>query len=222
VGFGDAEPHYYGGHSLSGVLQQFMSMKDRDYDGVIVLTDAGSFAFAEDEHAFSIDTPLWLVHFGGLPHAYPDEVADAIAGIDTDLDAVFARMAGGPVDGYAWTFARDARSGLDPAFAPVAARALIGHLGPGVPLDTLHAIAKEHDVVTPWSSMIVLVDDRQREALKEASEAEDRFDREAESGVEATTVPGSDLALSATPEPEEWLLMIMAAVGLLVAVRIRG
>jgi MYXO-CTERM domain-containing protein len=76
-------------------------------------------------------------------------------------------------------------------------------------------------VVTPWSSMIVLVDDAQREALRKASEAEDRFDREAESGIESTTTPSAGLDVDATPEPHEWMLLALALLGLLAVARVR-
>ncbi|MEM7153498.1 MAG: TIGR02921 family PEP-CTERM protein [Myxococcota bacterium] len=264
VSISDAEPHYYGGHMLAGVLDQFESLRgDTEYDAVLVLSDEGSFAFLQDGQPapfrlrgrFDDDVPnpreryvhelaqvtervshmqpgapVWLLHLGGLPHAYRDEVGDLLqrtrGGVATELDDVFARLGDGPVDGYEWSFqpidhetpAADVRH--DP-FAPVAARALVGHLARRMDLETLegldwiHAVAVETSIVTPWSSMIVLVNDAQREALRRASEAEDRFEREAESGVESTTTPMGALELAATPEPEEWLLLI---IGLLVVV----
>ena len=222
VAFDAVEPHYYGGHSVGRILGQLEDVADADYDGVILVTDAGSFAFAEEGVAADARTPLWIVHLGGLPPAYPDKVGDALRGVGTDVDAVLQRMVGGPVDGYAWTFSQGDGGEHEPAFAPLAARALIRHLGPTLPLDELHAIAIEHDVVTPWSSMIVLVNDQQRDELERASEADDRFDREGESGVEDTTAPSPGLSLTSTPEPEEWLLIFLAAAGLLVAVRFPG
>ncbi|MBD1923009.1 TIGR02921 family PEP-CTERM protein [Microcoleus sp. FACHB-831] len=47
-------------------------------------------------------------------------------------------------------------------------------------LDAIHAIAKNFQIVTPYSSMIVLVNDGQREALKRAETGEDRFSRKVE------------------------------------------
>ncbi|MEM9456605.1 MAG: TIGR02921 family PEP-CTERM protein [Myxococcota bacterium] len=167
------------------------------------------------------DAPVWLLHFGGLPHAYRDQVGDLLqrthGGVATDLDDVLARLGDGPVDGYRWRF--EPRPATEPdepgeaAFAPLAARALVGHLAQALDLQTLegldriHEIAVQAGIVTSWSSMIVLVNDAQREALRRAAAAEDRFDREAESGTEATTTPFAALELAATPEPEEWLLL---------------
>ena len=76
-------------------------------------------------------------------------------------------------------------------------------------LDKLHKLATTHDVVTPYSSMIVLVNDRQKEALKRESESNDRFKREGRSGEEALSRPGNAL-VSGVPEPHEWLLIILS------------
>jgi hypothetical protein len=42
-------------------------------------------------------------------------------------------------------------------------------------LDRLHEIAKNYKIVTPYSSMIVLVNEQQRQALKQAETESDRF-----------------------------------------------
>ena len=80
-------------------------------------------------------------------------------------------------------------------FAALAARRLIlaemqrlrGDLQDPEILDGLHAIALEHDIVTPYSSMIVLINQRQQELLDKLSEGDDRFLRETEAVGE--TVP---------------------------------
>jgi putative PEP-CTERM system integral membrane protein len=104
----------------------------------------------------------------------------------------------------------------DPAFAPVAARLLIAQATrqagpPTVPqLDALHTMAQAHSVVTPYSSMLVLVNTQQREALDKAQASDDRFERAQESGVETLTRPHNLLTASAAPEPEEWLLLLVS------------
>ncbi|WP_008310134.1 TIGR02921 family PEP-CTERM protein [Leptolyngbya sp. PCC 6406] len=67
-------------------------------------------------------------------------------------------------------------------------------------LDGLHAIAKRAEVVTPYSSMLVLVDDRQREALRQAEAGGDRFDRTVETGEDTLTTPGNPLNVPTVPE----------------------
>ncbi|MBC8071700.1 MAG: TIGR02921 family PEP-CTERM protein [Deltaproteobacteria bacterium] len=254
VELAELEPHYYGGHSHAGVLADFMRVRERaDHAAVIVLSDAGSFAFLQDDAATAAwdptgaglsaaararadlellgsqawTQPVWMLHFGGLPHAYRDQLTDLLrrtgGGVATELDTVLVRMTSDVVDGYTWEIGdapKGDRSAGDDPFAPIAAAALIAELGGrGADLDHVHAIAKLHAVVTPWSSMIVLVDDAQREALRKASEADDRFDREAESGVESTTTPGAGLDVDATPEPHEWMLLALALLGLLAVAR---
>ncbi|MEM7134488.1 MAG: TIGR02921 family PEP-CTERM protein [Chloroflexota bacterium] len=74
-------------------------------------------------------------------------------------------------------------------------------------LDELHAMAIEHSIVTPYSSMIVLINERQQRMLDELSAQADRFDREFEDVGETPTVGPQ---LTGVPEPEEWLLIIIA------------
>ncbi|MCX4026082.1 TIGR02921 family PEP-CTERM protein [Endozoicomonas sp. SM1973] len=84
-------------------------------------------------------------------------------------------------------------------------------------LDELHSIAKENQLVTDYSSMLVLVNDRQKQALKGAEAKDDRFDREVERGSEDITSPTDVFSVQAVPEPEEWLLMGLVAIMLGVA-----
>ena len=74
-------------------------------------------------------------------------------------------------------------------------------------LDQLHALAIENSVVTPYSSMIVLVNERQEKLLEELEGNADRFDREHEDVGD--TLPENALAVTGVPEPEEWLLLIL-------------
>jgi putative PEP-CTERM system integral membrane protein len=83
-----------------------------------------------------------------------------------------------------------------------------------VQLDTMHAVAKSFGIVTPYSSMIVLVNDQQRAALKKAEQESDRFNREVENGNEQLSQPSNPLNVSGVPEPEEWMLMGMIAIAL--------
>lgn len=231
---GQLDPFYYGGHTHEGVLADFASVRgDEAYAAVIVLSDPGSFAFLQDDSRPIVELdpaafvePIWMVHLGGLPFAYRDQLVELIrasgGGVATGVDEALARIGSSVVDGYRWELEPAAEDdGEDEAFAPIAAAALVGHLGDrGADLDAIHRVAVEHAVVTPWSSMIVLVDDAQRRALERASQAKDRFEREAESGVESTTTP-DNLEVTATPEPHEWMLLGLAALALLAVSRMR-
>ncbi|MCB9743330.1 MAG: TIGR02921 family PEP-CTERM protein [Alphaproteobacteria bacterium] len=238
------EPIWYGGHSLYGVIEQGAALLSpvSDYDAVLVLTDEGALTLAEDREALALDAPLWLVHLdGALAPQYDDAVLEAVqasgggvAGSLADaLSQIASRQAAAPgfidlTEDRLWTL--EAGEGVvdtDPAFAPMAARQLAllrsreVDLGALEALDSLHTLAVEHSVVTPYSSMIVLVNERQREALQRAAEAEDRFEREVETGVEPLGGQSAFSELTATPEPEEWALIGVAVI-LLLASRRRG
>ena len=75
-------------------------------------------------------------------------------------------------------------------------------------LDQLHALAQQESIVTPYSSMIVLVNRQQESLLEQLSELDDRYQREVEALGE--TQPATQLPLSGVPEPEEWLLIGLA------------
>jgi putative PEP-CTERM system integral membrane protein len=107
-----------------------------------------------------------------------------------------------PTDGFAAFAAR--RLILDAAYRQRAA------IGEPPDLDRLHAVAREHAIVTPYSSMIVLVTSDQQRRLDELEKAGDRFEREGEAAGE--TVPGNPTNVTAVPEPHEWLLLGLAVL----------
>jgi putative PEP-CTERM system integral membrane protein len=76
-------------------------------------------------------------------------------------------------------------------------------------LDAIHAIAKTYKIVTPYSSMIVLVNDEQRKALKIAEAQKDRFNRKVEDGKEQ---PNNPLNVS-IPEPSMIIGLVAIAQG---------
>lgn len=138
------------------------------------------------------------------------------------------------VDGYFWQVIPTSQAGAalptgqqiqvhsagDP-FAALAARRLIlaetarnrGAITELSTLDALHALAQKYQIVSPYSSMIVLVNSQQQKLLDHLAEGEDRYLREVEALAETT--PGSPLPLTGVPEPHEWLLLGMAVALLL-------
>jgi putative PEP-CTERM system integral membrane protein len=135
------------------------------------------------------------------------------------------------VDGYLWTVlptdAADAALLPDielavlPAedpFAALAARRLVlaemqrnrGSIDELETLDYLHALALNYEIVTPYSSMIVLVEYSQQYLLDKLSNLDDRYEREVE--ALGDTTPKAPVPLAGVPEPHEWLLMALVAV----------
>lgn len=222
---------------------------DTPYDAVLVVTDEGSYELSDDKTAVPVmPAPLWMVHIGGkLPPAYDDAtlraIQDSRGGVSTEIPQVMQRLATqaalgdsvvSVVDGYAWLMEKqpqeaslqaDTTSKTKNGFEPMAARQLILGLSKEkaeeqlVQLDTMHAVAKSSEIVTPYSSMIVLVNDQQREALKRAEQQSDRFNRKVENGNEQLTQPFNPFNISGVPEPEEWMLMGMVAIALVLISR---
>jgi putative PEP-CTERM system integral membrane protein len=83
-------------------------------------------------------------------------------------------------------------------------------------LDAVHAIAKQTEIVTPYSSMLVLVNDRQRELLRQAEASSDRFEREIEDGQETLSQPNNPLNVASVPEPGTVIGVGVVAIALLL------
>ena len=133
-----------------------------------------------------------------------------------------AALAYDVIDGYAWwvmpaenaaDVAPDLRAAGDgrvvDGFAPLAARRLIlgtmqregANLDQNSALDRLHAIAVDQSIVTPYSSMIVLVTTQQQNLLKQLSPSEDRFRHREYEAVGETAL--QDPLVTGVPEPKE-------------------
>jgi putative PEP-CTERM system integral membrane protein len=182
---------------------------------------------------------------GDLPLGYDDATLEAIqasgGGVTGDIEETLNRLAialeakhgtSSPdvIDGYAWlaipTEVVETSDTIEihsasHGFAALAARRLIlekmrhqrAALGQLDVLDHLHAIAIEQGIVTPYSSMIVLVNNRQENRLDQLEMYDDRFLREHEEIGETTQQ--NPFSVTGVPEPEEWLLLALAAAMLL-------
>jgi putative PEP-CTERM system integral membrane protein len=212
-----------------------------DYDAVLILTDGTGYGLGSDIDVPLPDAPVWMVHLdGAFPLGYDDATLEAIqasgGGVAASVDEALARLAVSleaddvlpydVVDGYVWQVvpteaaeeievSDDFGNGKDGGFDAFAARRLIlaevyrnrGSLDQLETLDDLHAIAIEHSVVTPYSSMIVLITPQQEQRLDQLEREGDRFEREHEDVGE--TLP--ETGITAVPEPEEWLLLVVVA-----------
>lgn len=231
--FNPAKTVFYGMVQPKEMLAQFQQLRgDRDYDAVLVLTDTGSYELNDDTKlAGKMPAPLWFVHLGGLAFAYDDATLKAIqdsdGGVATQVQTVMQRLATQPsrgtgtsflnlVDGYAWFLTKGAAStaaSTANGFGALAARQWTTHLSHYLQpnqlkeLDAIHAAAKRYGIVTPYSSMLVLVNNQQREELKQAERQSDRFKRE----VEDSQLPQPKPNISAVPEPAEWVLLLVGA-----------
>jgi putative PEP-CTERM system integral membrane protein len=240
--FDVAKATFYGTLEPRQMLQQFQTLRqDSTYDAVLLITDPGSYELTENSKtALAMPAPLWLLHLGGLQPAYDDATLEAIqssgGSIGTDVREVMHRIGTQPslgngtsllsvVDDYAWFLSQkpNPSANTDEAFAPIAARQWVTQVSQSIKpdrlkeLDAVHVLAKRYKLVTPYSSMIVLVNDRQKQDLKKAEEGGDRFNREVED--QQLPQPSGLGTVSAVPEPEEWLLMGFGAILLGVVYR---
>ena len=230
---------YYGGQDPGELLEQLDALRgDTRYDGIVVLTDEGGFDLAGPKRsARDLGAPVWMVHLGGA--LAPGDGDGAVAtiqarggGVTTKVEAAFARLADarddprdlGWADGYRWTIDPSGDAPSDPMIAALAAHRWIPIAARSTSLDEVHRVAREIGVASPFSSMIVLVDDAQRRALAEAEARKDRFERDAETGEARLVPPNAPLggSLTGAPEPEEWILLAVAALGLAWAYRRRA
>jgi putative PEP-CTERM system integral membrane protein len=163
-------------------------------------------------------------------------VDEALTRLGMALDAAPGAPAADVIDGYVWstlpTGAAVAEGEIvvhpasDP-FAALAARRIIleamhrqrAALDQPATLDRLHDLAIRYSIVTPYSSMIVLVDTAQEELLRRLEARDDRFSREVEEVGETT--PQSPFSVTGVPEPEEWLLLALVAAMLIWFIRTR-
>jgi putative PEP-CTERM system integral membrane protein len=221
---------FYGTVQLKTMVRQFAQLRDNTpYDAVILLSDRGSYELADDSDRLpALEMPLWTVHLGNhYPAAYDDAILAAIqtsgggaAGSIQEMLYHMTELSGQPItlaDGYRWEATPTDNPTATPpdGFTPFAARFLIHHLSRETDttdpeqLDKLHAIATETAIVTPYSSMIVLVNDEQRNMLKEAEQGEDRFNRTVEDGNEDLQEPPSVMGNTTVPEPGTWLAALI-------------
>lgn len=223
----------YGSLTSADMLRQFIREYDGEaFDGVVVLTDQGAYARkSQSEAPLSLDVPLWFVHVNRPAFAYDDDVLDTIyrtgGGASLSITDMVQRLrsnrAGNRRIGTSvWTVGPAGESDdASPAqIRPVkelAARQLIFARSEGAKpglatLDAIHRLATTYDIVTPWSSMLVLVNERQKQELAEELQKDDRFDRESNSGKEGITMPGGQVF--GVPEPETWMLIGISVLSL--------
>ncbi|MCY7369276.1 MAG: TIGR02921 family PEP-CTERM protein, partial [Chamaesiphon sp.] len=227
---------FYGSIKPHQMLAQFESLSktaaNPNYDAIIAITARGSYELSADQDKpKSVPAPLWMVHLGGLPFAYDDATLSMIqhsgGSVSTEIKNVMQRIATQPslgkdtsllsvVDNYAWFLSQaidPTAKPKDDSFDAIAARQWITQVSQSLQpeqlkeLDAVHVLAKRYNLVTPYSSMIVLVNDQQNQDLKNAEQGKDRFKRQVEDKQQL-----SPSSVSATPEPAEWLLLAIVAV----------
>lgn len=241
---------FYGSIQPKEMLRQFTQMRgDTPYDGILLVTDESGYELSDNRKDVPVmPAPLWVVHLGSLSPAYDDATLKAIqdsgGGVCTDISEVLQRQASkaalgssavSVVDGYAWFMEKVEENNQsaygtqkpdNKGFEALAARQMVLGLSKQMDgkqiaqLDAIHAIAKTYKIVTPYSSMIVLVNDEQRKALKIAEAQKDRFNRSVEDGKEQLRQPNNPFN-TRIPEPSAIIGLVAIAL-FLIRTRQRG
>lgn len=214
------------------------ALESGGYERVFVLTDEGTYEQESDRgERRDLGLPVYWVHLEGrMPRAYDDatietlkrrgggavgSIAEALARLQEEREAAPGFVA--TADGFVFELVQgESRGEVSPAAALGARQLVAGAMRTGgAPdlgrLDAMHALAQRFEIVTPYSSMLVLVEERQRQALAAAEKADDRFEREVERGLEH-----GGPSVTGTPEPEEWALLLLGLGLALWTMRQRG
>lgn len=218
----DLDP--YGSITLQDMIFSYQNQGET-HDGLILLTDQNRYGVTTGIDDITLDIPLWIIPQKKAPAAYDDNILDliyrnrgaVISNID-DFGLILSHKENQAriINGDIWSVEPGEATEIikDKSLSALAARQLILARSYGIAptpesLDQLHTIAKKYEVVTPYSSMIVLVNESQKQQLEKASQSEDRFDRESRSGKEFLTTPSPP---SAVPEPHEWVLIFISLI----------
>lgn len=219
---------FFGQLRIQDAFNQLVTVAKGPYDATFYLTDDGSYDKVTDTSLEFSPGKLWLIHLGGkFPIGYPDAIGDRLiagGGVATSMAEAVARLGtqqGDVVDGYLWKKLESTPPSPDnqDPFAPLAARRYLawtardqGQLSLEQ-LDQAHQFAKAYEMVSPWSSLLVLVNDWQKDLLQQEEAKDDRFEREGDDGSQWQSQPNSPL-VSSVPEPETWMFLGITVLGL--------
>ncbi|MCB1214197.1 MAG: TIGR02921 family PEP-CTERM protein, partial [Deltaproteobacteria bacterium] len=233
-----ASPHldpsdFFGNLSLKDFLQEISSIQDQ-YDHIVFLTDKSLFRENLKNFEVAFKKPLWFYMVdGAYPRSLRDDFLDQLytqgGSLVTSHEEVLREIAKYEAlrktlkllaleGAYAWSLGEQTDLASEFESKALAAQVWIKHqIKEGAyktkeELESIHALAKEAKIVTPYSSMIVLVNETQKKMLEEAENSKDRFKREVETGREILTNPQSPFEVTAVPEPEEWALILVAFI----------
>ncbi len=221
------------------------------YSQIVVCTDEGGYELSKDKRKFNtFKIPLSILHIGGkIPPAYPDELLETIssskgfaaASLEDLTKQYHSRYLQeqnnnyiGTIGNYVVSYSEHNHPASDnpvnatyPELKPVFMQMVLHDFATRHDmkqlknLDYVHKLAKANSLVTRYSSMIVLVNERQKELLANAEARDDRFDREIETGHESISSPENAMQVSTVPEPHEWALILCCILTVIIVFKYR-
>lgn len=219
---------FFSSNTYTDILKKFADTEGKDYSVALMITDKGNYEAEKDAaDPVILGFPFYMLHLDNeITPIYSDvfweSVKSSKGSIVGSVDE-FLKLRAYASDSTFISISNNVlykrinnkgSSKADPSMNEIAANMFIQNSF--VPADSsqrlaffdaIHLLALKEAIVTPFSSMIVLVDVRQKEALKKAEAQADRFDREVESGDEVLANPVDPFQVTGTPEPHEWILI---------------
>ncbi len=230
----------FGGHGSQLLFEQADQYLS-GYDAIVLITDSGDSVLDVPGQARASCCPLYLLSLNGFATSLSDNLTQSLlrsgGALVQDLADLMHRLHLNrrPMPGsedrqfvglsQGWAFFLGPHPTMpqsdDAGLLPLAAAWFIRRHTANPEkanlknLDRLHEMAQRATIVSPYSSMLVLINDAQRAQLEAANRADDRFER----GVHASddeplphpaTLDGN---LQGTPEPSSWALLALAAAG---------
>ncbi|MCB9235712.1 MAG: TIGR02921 family PEP-CTERM protein [Bacteroidia bacterium] len=226
------EDLFFGSSNYTEMIHTYTQKgPDQKFDLILMISDQGNYESETDtQEIVNLASPLFLLHTGEKrAPIYSDAfleimqnskgtVVSSLDDLEEQIWAAQKRETGllARKNGISYAQSDEFVENADPFYLPLAAKYFIEsrEINPEnrlAEMDAIHQIALSSGIISPYSSMIVLVNDEQKQRLKEAEEREDRFDREIESGMELTDDAGEPFNVTGTPEPHEWILIFMVA-----------
>jgi hypothetical protein len=242
IDFGESKSSVYFGPSDISQVTSMMEDHASSYDGIVVIA-GNSLELYNVRKTSKSPLPIYVIYPKRTPPAYTDDVSRLILSSGGGIYDTFDELAH---DLYAkqsnenllfdngrcaWTQGGSAGlTQLPLELLPLLQKHLIMRDLHVVNLDdkrldALNLQAQTVSIVTPYSSMIVLVTNEQRALLKRLEGSSDRYTYESTSSEELLRDPNTGGALSqvsAVPEPHEWALLFVGLCVLFYAWKTKG
>ncbi len=203
-----------------------------DSDAVLLISDKGNYEASVDSlSSMTLNIPLYILHLGEeqapiYNDAFLETIQNSNGRIILNLDELAQQFNIGDdimsnQSGIDYSIIDNPNGDFDDNYSELVSKAFIENskikndLNRVKQLDEIHQIALKEQIVTTYSSMIVLVNEVQKAALRKAELEADRFDREVESGNETTSKPSNAFNVSGVPEPHEWIMIFLVSALLL-------